>query len=288
MSNKSRFVIAENNIRKFFKQNIKKVFSEAELNGVFEEKRTIWNLPVNYSSNKFIEQLINRQILKNIEILFDSYVGKKQCFITEDATEMEIAHSLMNKSYLSHFSAVYLNGLTTQVPKTIYITFEQSKKNDINRTLKQEAIDEAFNKPQRKASSKAIYNEHTFIILNGMFTNRLGVYSLDNIPVTNIERTLIDIAVRPSYAGGVYSVLETYKNAITKISINKLIATLDNMNFIYPYHQSIGFYLERAGYDGKRLEDLRKRKKEFNFYLTYEMIEKDYSNDWKLYFPKGM
>lgn len=288
MPSKSRFVIAESSIKSFFKQNPRKVFSREQLGGIFEERKTVWNLPVTTTDLRFIEQLQKRGILTKIEILFDGYINKKERYITEDANELEIAASLINKSYLSHYTAMFLNGLTTQVPKTIYVTFEQSKKPDGNRQLKQEAIDAAFSKPQRKAVTEAVYGDYSFLILNGMYTGRTGVHSIENVPVTSLERTLIDITVRPSYAGGVYSVFEAYLNALPSISLNKLVAILDNLDFIYPYHQAVGFYLERAGYSGKKLEELRSRKKEFRFYLTYDMEEKDFSEEWQLYFPKGM
>lgn len=288
MASKSRFVIAEGSIRSFFKQNPRKAFSREQLSGIFEERKAAWNLPITTTDLRFIEQLRKKGILTKIEILFDGYLNNKERYITDDANELEIAASLINKSYLSHYTAMFLNGLTTQVPKTIYITFEQSKKPDDNRQLKQEAIDAAFSKPQRKAGTEAVYGDFSFLILNGMHTGRTGIYSIGKVPVTNLERTLIDITVRPSYAGGAYSVLEAYQNALSKISLNKLVATLDNLDFIYPYHQAVGFYLERAGYSGKKLEELRNRKKEFRFYLTYDMEEKDFSKDWQLYFPKGM
>lgn len=265
------------------------MFTKEQVADILEERRGAWRLPLSTYTDKFIDQLLKKGILKKIEISFDGYISDKERFMVENASILHIASALISKSYLSHYSAVWVNGLTTQVPKTIYITFEQAPKASVDRTLTQEGIDAAFSKPQRKASSRAIYGDYTFVILNGMFTNRLGVYSADHVPVTNIERTLIDITVRPSYAGGVFSVLEAYKSALEQgASINKLVATLDKMRFIYPYHQAVGFYLERAGYKGKKLEELRGRSKEFNFYLTYEIAEKEYSEDWRLYYPKGM
>lgn len=152
----------------------------------------------------------------------------------------------------------------------------------------QDAIDNAFSKPQRKTGAKAIYQDFTFVIHNGMFTGRQGITQINHIPVTGIEHTLIDIMVRPGYAGGVHAVLEAFFKAADQVSLNKLIATLDNINFIYPYHQSLGFYLERAGYSGKKLDELRSRERPFTFYLTYDIQEKEYSKEWNLYYPKGM
>lgn len=209
-------------------------------------------------------------------------------FIRPDATAFQVGVSLINKSYLSHYTAVFLHRLTNQIPKTVYVSFEQSKKLNFQRQLEQKAIDLAFRKPQRKSNATAIYEGFTLLIHNGMYSNRSGVFLLNGLPVTNIERTLIDIAVRPNYSGGVYSVLDIYRQAIEKISVNKLTAILDKLNFIYPYHQTIGFYLQKAGMNKNQLSGLIAREKKNDFYLTYEMEEMNYNDTWKIYYPKGM
>lgn len=288
MANKSRFVVAESRIKAFFRDGTRKVYSKEQLSEVLKQNKTLWNLPFSMYTDKFIERLLNSEILSKREIIFSGTYLKKERYLTSDATVFQVALSLVNKSYLSHYTAVYLHGLTNQIPKTIYISFEQSKKNNVDRKLEQSAIDFAFSKPQRKSGTTTIYEGYTLLLHNGMFSNRSGVFSLNDLQVTNIERTLIDIAVRPSYAGGVYSVLDIYRRAIDKISINKLMATLDKLNFIYPYYQTIGFYLQKAGLSDDKLEVLRQKKMLFDFYLTYEIGEKEYNNTWQIYHPKGM
>jgi predicted transcriptional regulator of viral defense system len=286
MANKSRFVIAQQKIKSFFLNGTKNVYTRSQLNIVFNDNRALWDLASSMTFDKFIKNIIEKNILRQEIISFQGYVDDKEIFLNDNARIFEIASSIFNKSYLSHYTAVYLNGLTTQVPKTIYVTFEQSRKEVEKINIEQKAIDAAFSKPQRKSEAFAIYNDYTIFIHNGKYSNRLGVYALDNAMVTNIERTLIDIVVRPNYAGGIHSVLETYINAKDKISINKLVATLEKMDFIYPYHQSIGFLLERAGYTN--LDDLRKKEMDYDFYLTYDIQDKEYSKDWKLYYPKNL
>ena len=288
MANKSRFYIVESSIKSFFTNGEIKVFSEVELGIILEEKRTLWNLPISMTTGKFIDKLLNSNILLKKEITFDKSVSKKERYILADVSVFQMATSLINKSYLSHYSAAFILGLTNQIPKTIYISFEQSKKNVIRSVLQQDAIDLAFSKEQRISGAVAIYEDYTFLVHNGMYANRVGIYSLNNTSVTNIERTLIDITVRPNYAGGISSVLDIYRKAIDKISINKLVAILDKLNFIYPYHQSIGFYLEKAGFDTNKLKVLRERKMDNKFYLTYQIEEKEYDETWKLYYPKGI
>jgi predicted transcriptional regulator of viral defense system len=289
-----KFVSAEKQIKFFFSSRSKRVFSGAELSEILETNRSTWDLSVNTNSKKFIDQLLKKEILRRVVIeLGENDTIHLDRYLFENPSPYEIAVTLKPKAYLSHYSAVLLNSLTTQVPKTIYITNEQSKKLDPDRdSLTQANIDKAFSHPQRMSGLKGKLGDHSVILLNGMYTNRAGVSTPTNIrhafPVTNLERTLIDITVRPNYAGGVFAVLEAYRGSLESLSVNKLIATLRQINFIYPYHQSIGFYLERAGYRGKQLDLLRKEPMPFDFYLTYQIEEKEYSKDWKLYYPKGM
>jgi predicted transcriptional regulator of viral defense system len=288
MANKSRFIIAESSIKAFFKENAQKVFSREEIKRIFEARRGLWNLPLSTTAERFAEQLVRREVLKIEKIEFESYAGTKERFVVEGTSPFQVATSLMPKAYLSHYTAVFLNGLTTQVPKNIYISFEQSKKNNVDRTLEQAAIDSAFSRPQRSAGSRAHYQGYTLVLLTSMHAGRVGVTTIDNLPVTGIERTLIDGTVRPAYSGGVQAVLDAYQKALPELSMNKLLATLKTMDFIYPYHQSIGFYLERASYSSKQLEKLHQMPREFDFYLTYEMQDPAYSKEWRLYYPRGM
>ena len=125
----------------------------------------------------------------------------------------------------------------------------------------------------------------------GKHTNKKGVIDIEGdhkhtLQVTNLERTLIDIVVRPVYAGGVFEVLKAFKNAKQEVSINKMVAFLKQLDFVYPYHQAIRFYLERAGYKKKQVDIMDKLEKKYDFYLTHAMKKTDYSRKWKIYYPE--
>jgi len=129
--------------------------------------------------------------------------------------------------------------------------------------------------------------------LSGSSTNNLGVVGIEEpnggrLQVTNIERTLIDIAVRPFYAGGTGKVQKAYMKARGKISTDLLISILRKIDYIYPYHQVIGFYMQRAGFGNSALNPLKKMGLEYDFYLDYGMGQTDYSEEWKVYFPRNL
>ena len=126
-----------------------------------------------------------------------------------------------------------------------------------------------------------------------MHTGSLGIIESggpeeEKIRVANVERTLIDITVRPFYAGGVSEVLKAFKLAKDQVSINKLAVILKKIGYVYPYHQAIGFYLEKSGvYKESAIKIFRNMNMNYDFYLTYQMKDKDYSKDWRLFYPKG-
>lgn len=300
MANKPRIVSVMPKIKTLMHTAGKRVFDFNYLQKLFEDNNDKWRLPLSMDVNDFIKGLekYNNELIVNY---FD-FPGLKNQVLAhfENASIYEIASNIFHEGYLSHYSAITLWGLSEQIPKSIYITLEQTTgpAKTVKRVLEQSAIDNAFQKPQRLSETITEYNSHRLILLRGKNTKRLGVLDMQkigdsSIKVTDIERTLIDIAVRPAYSGGIFEVLKAYRMAKENhnASINKMSGYLNKLNFIYPYHQAIGFYLERAGnYSDKMLEIFRRKPKEHDFYLTYE-IEKEqmaYSKEWRLFYPKGL
>jgi len=293
MANIPRFVSSLKTISKYFSDTGRSAFSEKEINEIFESKRVAWNLPISMNIDRFTKQLISRLNFEEHEFNFP-IMSTRKVYATEAAPAMDIVSSIFEKGYLSHYSAISVLGLTEQIPKTIYLTLEQSKKNVTKPSnLTQDAIDAAFGKEQRISESKINFREYEVFLLKGKNTSNLGVRFLGashNVRVTDIERTLIDAAVRPGYSGGIAEVQKAYYQAMEadNMSINKLIGYLTKMGFIYPYHQAIGFYLERTGlYKEAQLQKLKDIPKPFNFYLAYNMKEMGYSVEWKIFYPKG-
>jgi predicted transcriptional regulator of viral defense system len=206
----------------------------------------------------------------------------------------EIVLSLRPNSYLSHYTAMYYHGITNSIPKIIYSNLEQFKALPGKReTLEQINIDKAFSKAMRVSNNVARFElegkNYEGILLNGNKSDNLGVIQIKtgkrHIHTTDIEKTLIDAAVRPLYCGGASEVLEAYKMSKKLISVDTVLSYLEKLDFTYPYEQVIAFYLEKAGFSEKQLKKFEKRISGFDFYLTYEMRRKSYSQRWKLYYP---
>lgn len=288
MGRPNKFQIMElfkSDIVEMLQSTEKTIFTEGDLADILADNRSDWKLPFSASVEDFIYFLTNATLLDLVELDFPTIVIKRYIFGKNEPSVYEIACSFHEKVYLSHYTAAFYHGLTDNIVKAVYINQEQSPKNDNDWVPTQEAIHTAFSKPMRTTNRKTIYKGQKIHWLTGKNTGQLGVIEEERIRLTNIERTLIDIAVRPEYGGGVHEILTMYQNARDQVSVNKIYSYLKKLNHVYPYHQSIGFYLEKAGYKESSLRLLERFPIEMDFYLDYELKDKHYSERWKLYYP---
>ncbi len=268
----------------------KRVFSEAEINSLLEMYKDDKVLYVTTRLKDFIDFLIDQEILivVNIDVPFGS--GKMKKYTLGEVSEYEIALSIQSGSYLSHYSAMYWHGLIENIPQVIYTNKEQSRKPRYASDLSQENLDRAFSRPMRKTNQIAKYDRFKIYLLNGKHTGNLGVidqgFNQITIMITGLERTLIDAVVRPDYSGGIEEVLKAFIAAKGEVSVNKMLAILKKMDYVYPYHQAIGFYLEKAGYKENVLQLVEELGIEYKFYLTYQMTDIVLNDRWKIYVPR--
>lgn len=213
-------------------------------------------------------------------------------FVTPSATGFDVAARLRPSGYFSHATAVFAHGLTEQIPQTIYLNDEQSAKPAPSGSLTQASLDRAFASRQRTSKFVFVFGTNRIVILNGKQTGALGVrpMSLSGAEhrVTDLERTLIDIAVRPVYAGGVHEILAAYRAALDHIDVNRIVEYLGKLDYMYPYHQAIGFYLERAGASGHQTAPLRALGLAFDFHLVHGLKKSRLDTSWQVRIPEGL
>ena len=289
---RTRLRIAKPDIIKLFEQHDHRVFRRSDINQILVENRAFWRLAQSETLWSFLDFLLKATKLRRVQLKFPSRPETR--YIWGDAPLYQLLQHLKPNAYFSHYTAIFVHDLSDQIPRTIYLNDEQSPKPKSAAALTQERIDAAFRRSPRKSSNIVEFSRHRICLLSGKQTGKLGVISAtapddSKVRVTDIERTLIDSAVRSYYAGGVQEVLLAFKRAEDRLSVNRLSAYLAKLDYVYPYHQAIGFYLERAGnYTASQIRLLSRRPMEFNFYLTYQIADPKYSDKWRLFFPQGL
>lgn len=267
------------------------VFTEAKLHDLLAQHAEEWGLGGGISGRRFIEFLVERVGLRVVELRSEHY-GRIIRYAWGQYSPYLMALSLRPRAYLTHGTAVLLHGLNDQLPKVIYANQEQSEKPRGGR-LSQERLTLAFSRHQRASSYVYALEGHRIALLSGKQTGGLGVVRVEGprgeeLPVTNVVRTLIDIVVRPAYSGGIVQVLEAYRGARGKVDGGELVRMLRKLDYVYPYHQAIGFLMERASYPAEECAKLARLGMQFDFYLIHGMKKPKRDPKWRLFFPEGV
>lgn len=284
-----------------YEQEIFEVFTErrprayrlADLRAIFESKHATWSLPASIGFRPFFDFLLESNRLREAVLRPErnEYRSVKR-YTWEGCTPLEVATTLKEKAYLSHGTAMFLHGLTEQIPRTIYVNREQSAKPASRGPLLQASLDRAFRSKQRTSRYIFVLDDHRYVLLSGKQTNDYGVLDVSGpsgepLRLTSIARTLVDIAVRPAYAGGIVEVLGAYSAARDLVDAESVLEALKRIDHFYPYHQAIGFLMDRAGFSATALKVMRTPGLNHDFYLTHGMSNPEFDRSWRVFHPQG-
>jgi predicted transcriptional regulator of viral defense system len=291
--NRSRFHVATPQIVRFFDGLPLKIHRRSDIAEYLSQQRSHWRLSEPTTTQKFIELLVKSGRLVEINFPFPAPYRREIRYVWGDVSIYEVMQAIKPKCYFSYHTAVKFHSLTEQTPKTTYLTVEQANSSLSSGEMSQNSIDRAFQGKPRVSANVAKTKNYALCIVAGRNTSDLGVVEKAVVPgvkplrLTNLERTLIDITVRPIYAGGVFEVAKAFELAKDTLSVKELTKMLQKLKYIYPYHQAVGFYLERAGYQSHEMDLLRKLPMDFDFHLTHKMGETNFIKPWRLHIPKG-
>jgi len=268
--------------------------STSDLQNIFHSNKEKWRLSKRTSYTQFLKSLVERkQLLKTRRLIHQKSGSEKLIYLVENANKYDIICTIKKGGYLSYLTALVIHELTLQTPKTLYISEEIHDTYYNENKLNQESLNRVFSKEQRTTTNiykDEISNERYVLVEKKLNIKNIGIIKGNtfNYPTSDIERTLIDCVVRPQYSGGIFSVLEAFRLANDALDTNKLDSYLDDLNYTYPYHQLVGFYLERAGYTKSKLKPFIKKTSEFKFYMTYNLSNKKLDSKWNIYYPEGI
>ncbi|MCC5847045.1 MAG: hypothetical protein JJU29_03045 [Verrucomicrobia bacterium] len=220
-------------------------------------------------------------------------------------TEVVDIRSLLKKAYdrvpsghFCHYTSVVYHGLTNQVPNRVYI-----RKRDVgsNRSrpdrLSDLQIRTQFLKPHRRSGDTENLGGGTIVFIAGRLHDEIGVVSVPSddsgFPqgsrITNLERCLIDAVVAPHYNGGITTLPGLFEEAVEQLDILKLIEHYRELDFLYPYHQTLGFFLDHSGQ-----EESAARWREHFPPTNRFFVDKDaksswpYDPKWQVHYPRGL
>jgi len=270
-----------------------RVYTQRDLLRTLEQDLPEWGIQIPPPPHQFLRFLLAKTSLNRVSIESPNGYRRLTRYTWGRASAHDIAASMGKGVYFCHESAMQVHGLLAAPPQTLYVNREQTLKPAYGNSLTQESITRAFTRPQRTSNYAFSFEGRTITVLSGKHTKRHGVIEMmgpegRSLAVTNLERTLVDIAVRPSYAGGIKAVLAAFMAASDSLSVQELVATLKKLDYVYPYHQAIGFLLQRAGMNETKLQPLKDEGMDFDFFLVHGSRRLRYDSEWRIHYPSNL
>jgi hypothetical protein len=275
-----------------FEHRPERVFSQSDLASIFTFGRFDWNLPRSMNLQTFIQMLLRRTKMSQVRMTSTEYAPLSRYVWGTDVAPVLLALSIRTKAYCSHGAAMWIHDLGGD-GRHIFVNCEQSEKPPNRGFLTQEGIDRAFRNEQRRSKLVYSYRGARIVVLSGKNSGRLEVEpaktpSGEQVEVTSLERTLVDITVRPAYAGGISHVLRSFQAASGKASAKKILHILKTLDYTYPFHQAIGFYMKRSEYSKADQDLIKEMGAQFNFYLAHGLKDPVFDEEFKVFFPKSL
>ena len=211
----------------------------------------------------------------------------------------ELAAKMFPEGYFCNLSSIYFHSLTNQIPKTIYIcneTISERLKTDAD-GMNNSLLRSVFIKPNRHTSYVFAVNNCEIVVVDRKKKSDHGVLKIrahtallpNNSRITSVERALIDAVVSPQYNGGIVSVYTYFKKARQKMDVKKLMDMYRTLDFVYPYSQVLGFFLDNIGLKNQASDIFNAYPPQFKFFVDHNAKASwSYDEKWKLYYPNGL
>ncbi len=187
-----------------------------------------------------------------IEILKRGTYAVKSTLYSGDIPPFAIAKALVHPMAISHWSALAHHGFSTQNPTMIQAS------TPVKVVTPEMRKGKAY-RPRGRATWRAFDLEFEFIYVKEerfWGFQKLWVNSWSQVDITDRERTVLDLIVRPELFGGIRAASEIMEGTLPKIEISQLV-TYAMRYGVGTVIKRLGWLLEKMGVDINQLLPLQ-------------------------------
>jgi len=279
--------------RDLFSKNINNILSlaksrtynTAQINMFCNELKEKNYIAQSMTHNDFIKRLIELQ-KKQINITMnDKYLSIYS--YDENVSENKMLLGFRKKSFFSMSSALNVLGLSDFRDNFIFLSQELSQKNvlEVNNSLSQSSIDSAFKKDYRRTHMVGKYEDKHIVFLSPKYTDYYEVITNnDGIRVSSVNRAFVEMIVNVQYFKNSKSIIEVFEPLKDKLDLDIIYNVIGKFDFIYPYFQSIGFYLHQIGFTNEELNKFKGKVEDLQFYTDKKQSNYQYDDYWQMYY----
>ncbi|MFW3382896.1 hypothetical protein ACN2C1_04775 [Aliarcobacter butzleri] len=260
----------------YYTQNKKKIlrivkkkafFSINDITSILDELKEENLVSNSLTQNDFYLKLLDDGLVAHTITIRD--IEKIRYTLNKEFNIYDFVYSLEKNGFFSMFTSLNIQGLTNFRDNFIFISKERMKRvNFKSKDITQEAIDKAFtNKPRRTKAYATIYN-YNIVILESNNTQEIGIIKYKGYKISSINRVFVEIISNIQYSKTPDDVIYEFKNLKDKLDINEIFNIIEKFDFVYPYYQLAGYYLEKIGFLKEELSKFFNKKTDLIFYTV--------------------
>lgn len=284
MTVKKRDLFSKNieDIRKILLE--KKMYSLRELNEVLTHLKTKKLIAQNISGRSFFNMLQNRLELKTYSISSEK-INKVRYTLYSDINVYDFVATFEKQGFFSMSTSLNIQGLSNEKNEFVFFSKELTPKYyNKNNEIHQEDIDQAYEKEYRYTSSIATYKNNHVIYLTPKHTGRFEVVRYNEYYVSSVHRAFVEMIIHVQYFKSFETVIEIFKPLKNRLDVKRIFKVLEIFDLIYPYHQLIGFSLEKVGFYKNDLDLFKKQVSDLKFYTQKSKIKYTFDSYWNIYY----
>ncbi len=257
--------------------------SQEQLKEILHQLKDKSLLSSSLSFNSFLLKLIDEGLAQK-SITIRGHL-KTRYSLRGDFNIYDFCNSLEKNSFFSMSTALNLQGLSDFRSDYIFVSKERSTRIEQGSiTLNQENIDNAFSKKPRRTNAYDKIDNHIVVLLEANNTDGFGIVEYDRYRVSSINRAFVEMITNIHYFQSSQNLIQVLENIKNRLDIDKIYTIIEKFDFIYPYFQLAGFYLEKIGFPKVELEKFYTKRSELNFYTQKNKNQYGFDGYWKVYY----
>lgn len=235
------------------------------------------------SFNSFLLRLIDEGLSQK-SITIRGHTKTRYTF-SSDFNIYDFCNSLEKNSFYSMSTALNIQGFSNFRQEYIFVSKERiTRIEQVDISLTQQNIDDAFNKKPRRTNAYDKINKHIIVMLEANHTEAFEIIQHGSYRVSSINRAFVEMITNVHYFQSSQKIIETFKKIKNVLDIDKIYIIIEKFDFIYPYFQLAGFYLEQIGFTKVELKKFYMKSSTLKFYTEKNKNQYEFNEYWKIYF----
>ena len=275
------FTLNKKEILKTIRAN--EFLSQEQLKEILEQLKDESLVSSSLSFNSFLLKLIDEGLIQK-SITIRGHIKTRYTF-SQDFNVYNFCNSLEKNSFFSMSTALNLQGLSDFRSDYIFVSKERATRIEQgNVTLTQKDIDNAFSKKPRRTSAYDKINNYIIVLLEANNTDAFEIIEYNGYKVSSVNRAFVEMISNVQYLQSSEVIIEVFMKIKKKLNLDTIYNIIDKFDFIYPYFQLAGFYLEKIGFSKAELEKFYAKTSEHNFYTQKNKNHYVFDEYWKVYY----